>query len=200
MSSSLMSLSLRDQLRVATQSHHDAVENTINLMRPDITRADYVAYLRAFYGYYSALELRLIAGDSSFCNSALELSGRSKMGRLEGDIGKLCGWESLEKIPVCRSAPPIGKAADVVGCSYVIEGSTLGALRIYRHLHKCLGVAPDNGGSFIYGYGERTGAQWKRFIQVIEAMTFDPRQRKECVEAAIATFETMRAWFTKQVP
>lgn len=192
-----MSQSLRNELRAATQPHHDAIENTINLMRPDITMADYVNYLCKFYGYYSALEYRLIAGDLSFCNRALKLDGRRKLERLERDISKLCGWKSLEQIPVCQSSPLIGNAPDVVGCSYVIEGSTLGALIMYRHLHKCLGVTANNGASFIYGYGECTGVQWKCFVAVIEAMTFDSRQRKECIEAAIVTFETIRNWFAK---
>ena len=52
-----MSPSLRDELRAATQLHHNAIENTIDLMRPDITMADYVGYLCKFYGYYSGLEL-----------------------------------------------------------------------------------------------------------------------------------------------
>lgn len=165
--------SLRDELRTATQPHHDAIENIIDLMRPDISMADYVGYLCKFYGYYSALEFRLIAGDLSFCNKALELDGRRKMERLESDISKLCGWKSLEKIPACQSSPPVRNASDVVGCSYVIEGSTLGALIMYRHLHKCLGVTANNGASFIYGYGESTGARWKRFVEVIETMSFD---------------------------
>ena len=119
------------------------------------------------------------------------------MERLENDISKLCGWKSLEKIPLCKSSPQIGSATDVVGCSYVIEGSTLGAVIMYRHLHKYLGVTANNGASFIYGYGENTGVQWKRFIEAIEIMTFDSRQRKACIEAAIATFETMGNWFIK---
>ncbi|MEO7320345.1 MAG: biliverdin-producing heme oxygenase [Nitrosospira sp.] len=193
-----MSQSLRDELRAATQLHHNAIENTIDLMRPDITMADYVGYLCKFYGYYSVLELRLIKGDLSFCDKALKLDGRRKVERLESDICKLCGWKSLEKIPLCQLSPLISNATDVVGCSYVIEGSTLGALIMYRHLHNCLGVTENNGASFIYGYGESTGAQWKRFVEGIEAMTFDVRQRKACIEAAISTFETMGNWFTKQ--
>ena len=193
-----MSESLRDKLRVETQSHHDAIENTINLMRIDISMAEYVAYLRAFYGYYRALELRLIAGDVSFCNSALKLDRGRKVRWLETDIIKLCGSTDFEKISICPFSPVVAKATDVVGCSYVIEGSTLGATLMYQHLHKCLGVTSNNGGSFIYGYGESTGIRWKHFIQYLEAMTFNSRQREECVEAAIATFETMQAWFTSQ--
>jgi heme oxygenase len=188
--------SLRDELRSSTRQQHDAVENTLNIMRSDVTVADYVAYLCSFYGYYRALEFRLIAGDSSFCNNVLKLNGRRKMERLAADISELCGAERLAKIPLCLYSPPIAKATDVVGCSYVIEGSTLGAMIMYRHLHKCLGVSPDNGASFVYGYGKHTAVQWKRFVQAIDAMAFDPAERKACVEAAIATFDTMRAWLT----
>lgn len=193
-----MSLSLRDELRAATRSHHDAIENVIDLMRPDITMADYVDYLYRFYGYYSALEDRLISGDFIFCNNALKLDARRKIERLENDISKLCGWHSLSTIPSCQSTPQVSNAADVVGCAYVIEGSTLGALIMYRQLHKCLGVTASNGASFIYGYGEHTAVQWKQFLQTVESMSFDLQQRKECVNAAIVTFETMRNWFIEQ--
>jgi heme oxygenase len=63
-------------------------------------------------------------------------------------------------------------------------------------LHKCLGVSSDNGASFVYGYGEYTAIQWKHFVQTMEAMAFDAQERKECVDAAIATFGTMTAWLS----
>lgn len=193
-----MSPSLRDELRAVTRTHHEGIENTIDLMRPNITIADYVGYLRTFYGYHRALEHRLISGDFIFCNGTLKLDGRRKMERLESDISKLCGWRSLKTIPLCPSTPQVSSAAEVVGCAYVIEGSTLGALIMHRQLHKCLGVTTSNGASFIYGYGEHTGVQWKQFLQAIESMSFDSQQRKKCVAAAIATFETMRNWFLEQ--
>ncbi|MEO8991613.1 MAG: biliverdin-producing heme oxygenase [Nitrosospira sp.] len=188
--------SLRDELRSSTRLQHDAIENTLNIMRIDVTMADYVAYLCCYYGYYRALEYRLIAGDSSYCNNALKLNARQKLERLAADINRLCGTKSLARIPICPYPPTITEATDVVGCSYVIEGSTLGAMIMYRHLHKCLGVSSNNGASFVYGYGESTTIQWKRFVEAIEAMDFDAAERKKCVEAAVATFDTMKVWLT----
>jgi heme oxygenase (biliverdin-IX-beta and delta-forming) len=189
--------SLRDELRASTQLQHEAIEHTLNIMRDDVTMADYVGYLCSLYGYYRVLEFRLIAGDSIFCNNLLNLNRRQKVEKLAADISMLCGAERLAKIPVCQFTPPIANATAVVGCSYVLEGSTLGAMIMYRHLHKCLKVSADRGASFVYGYGKQTAIQWKRFVQAIETMTFRPSERKECVDAAIATFDTMMVWLTQ---
>ena len=94
--------------------------------------------------------------------------------------------------------PPTDTAPDVMGCAYVIEGSMLGALVIYRHMHKCSGITSDKGAAFIYGYGERTSFQWKTFLRALDATAFSARQRDECIEAAAATFETMQAWFVER--
>ena len=190
--------SLRDELRSATRSHHDAIERVINLMRPDIVMAEYVQYLCTVYGYHSILEPRLIEGDAKFFNGALTLSRRRKVAWLERDLKNLVGSACVENVPVCVRLPPTDTAPGVMGCAYVIEGSMLGALVIYGHMHKCLAITSDNGAAFIYGYGERTSFQWKKFLRALDETAFSARQRDECIEAAAATFETMQAWFVER--
>ena len=120
-------------------------------MQPDITLADYIEYLCTMYGYYSALEPGLVAGDLGFFDSALELDKKRNVPLLGKDIDELCGRACLAYLPECRHLPLIGKPTEVVGCSYVIQGATLGASSIYRHLHKYLGVTPSSGAAFVYG-------------------------------------------------
>ncbi len=190
--------SLRDELRSATRSQHDAIERVVNLMRPDIVMGEYVDYLCTFYGFYFSLEPRLIEGDARFFNDALSLGQSRKLPWLKRDLKKIVGSACVEKVPVCVHLPLIDTGPSVLGCAYVIEGSMLGALVIYRHVHKCLGVTPDNGAAYINGHGKRTGFRWKKFLRALDANAFTSRQRAECVNAAAATFSTMHAWFLKR--
>jgi heme oxygenase len=162
-------------------------------MRYDVTMDDYVDYLCKFYGYYSVLEPRLIAADS-VCGGTLHLSERRKLPWLKRDIGDICGRGFWKKIPLCESLPGVADAPAVMGCCYVVEGSTLGAMVIGRHLHACLGVTADHGARFVHGYGDRTMDKWKHFINALNAANFSARQRKACIDSAIATFDTLRGW------
>ena len=168
----------------------------MDLIRPDITTSEYVSYLGALYGYYHALEPRLISADTEFCSGVLGLAARAKLAWIEQDLNQLSGYGTSTAIDVCQATPLIRNGPEAVGCAYVIEGSTLGGSVIFRHMQKHLGITPDAGARFLYGYGEATGEHWKSFIRAIEAMNFSVKQREASAISAIATFDTMREWLS----
>ncbi len=121
-------------LRLLTQDRHHAVEVLPifkRLMHADVTRAHYVAVLKAQYRFYATLEPALEASDG------LDLPYQARLPLLEQDLAALDS--SLpEKSGLSLVIP--SKAA-ACGCRYVIEGSALGGQIITRHLRERLGQA-----------------------------------------------------------
>lgn len=163
-------------------------------MRADITIAGYAQYVHASHDLHRRLEPLLVAGDLRWCGGALDLAARRKLPWLEEDCAQL----RIESPPIASMSGPFpatGCAGAVAGCAYVLEGATLGAALIYRHVHQRLGVTPQAGARFVHGYGEHTGARWKIFLSALDDLRFDAAEMARCIEAAIATFEAMRARF-----
>ncbi len=195
-----MPASLRETLRAATRQAHDAVEQSVDILRADLTHSEYVAYLCALHGYYDIVEPALIYADMTYCGGALDLKGRAKLAWLKDDLQISSPQIQLEKLPALQSFRPVNNAANLVGRSYVMEGSTLGSAMISRHVQKCLNITPEKGGRFLHGYGAATGSMWNRFVAAIDALQFSDAQRTECVDAAIETFDQIRGWLMFALP
>ena len=82
----------------------------------------------------------------------------------------------------------------MLGALYVIEGSTLGGIKIARALKGRIGDETGAGRSFFLGRGERHGAMWAEYLSQLETLSEDPAQAEEAIDASVATFEAFEAW------
>jgi heme oxygenase len=55
-----------------------------------------------------------------------------------------------------------------VGYLYVKQGSTLGGQVLCRHLQTNIGLSPNNGLRFFYGFGEHTRQHWLDVLRYFE--------------------------------
>ncbi len=59
--------------------------------------------------------------------------------------------------------PSITSDGALIGCLYVLEGSTKGGRVIFRRMSRVLGISDEGGGRFFNGYGRSTEAHWQEF-------------------------------------
>jgi heme oxygenase len=185
--------SILKRLRSETSERHAALEHRLPLVDPRLLRDGYRTILEGFFGYYAPLEVQL-RGASVWAELEFDFAARRKVPELEKDLVLLGRTaEELTRLPQCAELPELETIPQVLGCLYVIEGSTLGGQVITRHLQSNLGITPETGGAFFAGYGAETGARWQAFGAMITAAARFGGE-DEIVESANRTFETLELW------
>jgi len=182
-------------LRGATASRHEELDRSLALTEPALTRDRYVAFLRGSLAVLEGIE-----------PAVAPLCWRPDLRRCA------CLRRDLEALGVdppepARSAdpadlpepPPVGDLAaadpaddpDLLGCAYVIEGSTLGGLVLAERVERALSTRAT---AYLRLRGADTARAWRAFLAVLDAhdahMTDGDRDR--ACAAACATFDRYR--------
>lgn len=189
---------LLTELRHATHAHHTRLEQRLNLLRDDFSLADYDKLLCSFLGYYRPLEKAL----NALTDIHLWIPDypmRIKTPLLEQDLLALGhNPAGLEQIPECTELPSCRDRSSVMGCLYVIEGSTLGGQIMNRHFQQSLNISRDKGLAFFSGYGAETMEMWKRFGDCLNQE--GDWDKTLLTESASQTFVTLERWFEASSP
>ncbi len=189
--------SLLVQLRQATRPFHEAIEKHVDVLRPDLSSAEYRQLIARFYGFYAPLELRM-AQVPSLNAACPDYSLRKKTARLEQDLSELgLSADDIGRLPRCGEVPAIATVADALGCLYVTEGATLGGAIISRHVFSVLGISSETGCAFFTSYGDERGSMWKGLCEVLNSVSEEVTQAA-VIQSACATFQTFDIWLTQQ--
>ena len=180
--------SVLEALRMGTSGDHAALDASLNLMREDYSRAEYLRTLAAFYGFVAAWEAQVLpqAADAG-------LSLQAQAGRLRQDL-EAFGLDA-DRLPLASgdALPDISTRAALYGSSYVMVGSRLGARIIGPRLMKHFGIDENNGCAYFGGNAEATGPAWRLFRQQLEA-ALQADEHQAAVAAARATFARFHQW------
>jgi heme oxygenase len=184
---------LRDKLRAATRSEHEALERSLALERADLDRDSYITYLRGWLAFCRSIEKDFRAGRELWkftadCNLRIDW--------LEDDLSYLAGTSAAAAMPSsglrCRTIP------ELAGSSYVIEGAMLGAQVVYRQLNQRWRIQKDKGGTFLWGYGPPTGGHWRQFVAALNGLMLEEGERQRCLLTAKSTFRLLEDAFFMQ--
>lgn len=183
-------------LKERTRASHLAIEAKVDFMRVDLDLGTYRGWLERLQAFHSSFESAL--DDVGASSLVADLDSRKKSGLLEADLMAL-GFPVTRRRSMSSSLPKLTSRARILGSLYVIEGSTLGAQLITRHLEKFL--PPDAHGALAYfrGYGPETGRRWMTFASLVRHHLTDEVEIEEAVDAAIETFEAFGNWISSSV-
>jgi heme oxygenase len=157
----------------------------------------YLALLARLHGFHAPLEARLAAMPETR-QLGIDMAARAKARLATHDLMPL-GWpqNAIDSIPRCMRLPALRKPAEIWGCLYVVEGSTLGGQVITRMVKDRLHLTQENGCAFFAGYGQQTAAMWREFCGSLNTFAEDhPAVQEEIVGAAIETFVRFEEWVT----
>lgn len=188
-------MNIRERLKSETMPEHKLLEDSMNLMRKDLTRENYQHMLQKFYGFVGGVEKELEKITDTSPAAKFYIAERSKKKALEQDLNALgLSDEEIQKLPLMpvqiEAQPQAGW-----GMAYVIEGSTLGSQFLAKHFHEILGINRENGGRYFHGYGEQTGFFWKSFIQKLTETEFSQDQEDQVLAESKKLFQDVRSWF-----
>lgn len=112
---------------------------------------------------------------------------------LEADLA----WFGVSPILGERPAMPrLDTTGRLLGAMYVLEGSALGGLVIARHLERVLALNPGQGNAYFRGFGERTGAIWIEFCEVLQRSVAE-EETETAALAAREMFLVFEAWMLR---
>jgi heme oxygenase len=168
-------------LREATASRHAELDQSLPLAAPGLTLERYVAFLR---GSLAALE--------DLEPAIAPLCWRPELRRcacLRHDLEEL-GAPPTASPEIEASPAPAGRA-DLLGCAYVIEGSTLGGLVLAERVERALAT---HATSYLRLRGADTARAWRAFLAVLDEQDADMTEadRDRACNAARATFDRYR--------
>ena len=190
---------LRDSLRSYTSSHHERIEQTLDLPSSVRSTADLEHLLACFYGFYLPHEAQLLSHASALDAYGVELAGRMKSGKLRSDL--LCLGMSegaIGALPVCIDLPELRTASHALGSLYVLEGSTLGSLVIAKDLQQRIELSIASAMQFFHANGPRTGAMWRSFVSALDAAQLQPESVEAAHEGAVQTFDRLERWMASR--
>lgn len=191
---------LREKLRTATQASHERLEVSLDVMNIR-NKKEYLTLLERLYGFYFSIENRISQFKAKIQANRLELEPRLKTAWLERDLKSL-GYPSNQiiNIPKCTHLPNLSTFAHVIGCLYVLEGSTLGGKVLERYFNQTLQITPENGCRFFFGYGPDTKRMWQTFLAFLYLQEKQNCNPEDSVCAARETFERMESWMLRRNP
>jgi heme oxygenase len=180
------------QLNMATRhSHAEVDEPWLDLMRPTVSRADYLGQLVRTYGFVAPFE--------GACKYTPDLARvldiqQTRAGLIAQDLLALgLSPSQVASVPQCHSITTFRSVAEALGWAYAVERSTLLQDGIRRHL---LAHLPEIGPACTYlaSYEGRVGEQWQTFGRLLDRVGAK-LGADEIIEAAHAGFDTVKTWF-----
>lgn len=185
--------SIRWQLREATRSDHDAIEECLSLRRRALTLVEYRWLLQTYYGFYLPIE-RLL-GRLDWRHAAVDFAARRKASLIAADLADLgLDANQIDRLPQCVALPASLSLYEGLGALYVLEGATLGGQSILWSVAPALGLSASNGARFFASYGVAVGPMWRSFLAVLEDLRCNREARVAIERSAVQTFGNLRVW------
>ncbi|SDO53467.1 Heme oxygenase [Klenkia soli] len=183
------------QLRTATATEHQQLEDTLDLLDPGLTPARLIAVLGRMHAFWTTAEAGLDAWAAARPDDAADVdwSARRRSDLFAADL------DALDAPPGPGPGPHLpapASTAEALGTMYVLEGSTLGGVFIDRHLGTLPALAGVGRLSAFSPYGDQTGARWASFRRSVRDHVARGGDPDALVAAARRTFATMALWCT----
>jgi heme oxygenase len=180
------------RLRSETAAEHQAVEDTLDLLSPDLTRERLVDVLTRMHGFWLAAEAGLDSWADTHPADAQRVgwADRHRSALFAADLAALGALPAAAR-PELADVPGTDAA---LGRLYVLEGSSLGGVFIDRHLATLPQLADAGRLTAFSPYGARTGAMWHAFRTVTRARVAEGGDGDALVDAARQTFAALASW------
>lgn len=182
------------RLRGETATAHQNIEEAVNIENNTKNLSSYIRILELFYGFYKPIE-DILYSSKLIEESFLQMPRRRKTQWLINDLEHLgFSTSQITKLSLCKVLPTLQTQHQLMGCLYVLEGSTLGGQIISGHLHRNLGITSTNGGQFFNSYGTKVGLMWRQFMAVLSRYATASCYEAEIIAAANETFSCFQGW------
>lgn len=185
--------SLFEQLKAKTHTAHQEVEKWgygKEIQEDTLTLAQYQQLLWINYNWHSYYESILDSLFSYDFQTKIQYSSRKKLPLLTQEL-QLRNWHLP---PLSSRKPKTFSFFEGLGILYVMEGSTLGGIYIYKKLSNHFEISQFP--VLFYGcYGKETAHKWRTLKEYIEAEVSSEKEQSLVIRGAKEAFETIKILF-----
>jgi len=189
---SSLSFDFLDTLKSRTAFAHKRLENlpvSSCILSPEMKIEDYAHYLKLMYDVHNDVEKNIYPLLSPFID---DLKEREKKHLIEEDLNFL-HYNKPVGTPVFNIENQTIPFA--LGILYVVEGSSLGGRFILKNLETIPGIDNGKGVSYFTGYGNKTGSQWKNFLNLLTKYEDENNCEDEIINGAVYAFDCIHDHF-----
>jgi heme oxygenase len=173
---------------------HRALEQRLEIARPDARDEAYARYLEAVWGWLAPLEPPLWGQAWPESVTPCERDGKAAWAAADLRARGLRA-EQIAALPRQTALPPLASLAQRFGVAYVIEGAQLGGQVLLRELGPRVAPLPTR---WLSGYGHDTANKWRSFLSALTLSLREPFEVEEAAESARVTFELVHGWFARR--
>lgn len=180
-------------LRTRTRAAHDALESTApvrRLMSAEVQTSDVERFLSLLLGFYTGLENRL--GPALTDHPLYRTRKPALTGALAGLGARPSACEPL--------GLDIPHPDATLGLLYTVEGSSLGAIMIDRHLSRALGTDDYPGAAYFRHFGADSRPHWTRVVDALRRELLSEAAVTRAADGALAAFQTLYRLFSDTYP
>lgn len=151
------------------------------LLRPSLTRAQYVRALCALWGFHAPLERRL---------AELGLPG----GRLDALRADLAALEVAETPVECGGAFMPADRVDGLAARWLLDGSAGGGQAMAPNIRRTLGLDATRGATFFSSPDPSFHDNWRRFCETLDNELAEYEHLMQACRGAAALFGSLEIW------
>lgn len=178
-------------LRAATARQHALLDSGLPLAQADATLQDYRDHLLMLRAWLTPIEDWLAGFDDGPQGpGAPPRVERSRIIDADLAAGPLAHAPSSAPVQPSEGWPQDASAAYRWGVCYVVEGSQLGGVVLYRRLARQLAPHPLN---YLKGSTEGPGPRWRAFADALRGQVRGREQIGEACAGACAAFDRILA-------
>jgi heme oxygenase len=176
-------------LRGATAHQHAILDTGLPLAQADATLQDYRNHLLMLRAWLAPIESWL-AGFGDGPQGPHAPPPVPRIPRIDADLALGAAQPAIASVPMPDAWPADASAAYRWGVCYVVEGSQLGGVVLYRRLAEQLAPHPLN---YLKGSAEGPGPRWRAFCEALREQVRDGEQIAEACAGACAAFDRIMA-------
>ena len=184
-------------LRAATSLSHQRLEKRLDIKSRFADLAAYRTHLEKMWGFCAALEHTL--QPESFDGALPDYNARRKLPLLTQDLLAVGTHPTrLAALATCAGLPSALSAAAAFGCTYVMEGATLGGRVLLPLVEQRLGLTPDHGAAFLGSYRDDVSRMWRDFGAAVDDWCHSRERQDAAARAAVMTFDLLMVWLCEE--
>jgi heme oxygenase len=181
------------RLNIATRHDHPvADEPWLDLLRPDVHRADYLNVLVDTYGLVAPFESACMY--TAGLGRIIDYRRLTRAGLIAQDLLALqLAPVQIAHIRQCPAITPFHSVPEAMGWLYLFERSTLLHTGVRKHLlARMPGIEPALG--YLTTFEGRVGEHWMSFGRILDSIGTTQAIADEITDAALAAFDHVKQW------